>query len=65
MYGTLDIKALDIIHPDRHIIAAAYLIGVKSISDILKGKINEATLETQKIGIKVGITTGEQVLEKK
>jgi uncharacterized protein YunC (DUF1805 family) len=63
MCGALDIKALDRIHPERHIIAAN-LIGVKSISDMLKGKINEATLEAQKIGIEAGTTTGEQALEK-
>ena len=63
MCGALDIERLDNFHPERHIIAAK-LMGVKNFNDMMEGKIHSASLEAQKIGIKAGITTGKQALEK-
>jgi len=63
MCAALNIRILDELHPERRIIAAT-VKGVKSIEDILEKKIYEATLEAIKLGIKPGLTSGKEALEK-
>jgi uncharacterized protein YunC (DUF1805 family) len=63
MCGVLDIKTLDRLHPEREIIAAK-AEGVKTLDDLLKATIKEATKNSKLLGIKPGITIGKEALEK-
>lgn len=63
MCAALNIRILDELHPERCIIAAT-VKGIKSIDEMLEKKINEATLEAQKLGINPGETNGREALEK-
>ena len=63
MCAALNIRILDELHPERCIVAAT-VKGVKSIEEMLEKKINEATLEAQKLGINPGEISGREALEK-
>ncbi|MBS4023208.1 MAG: DUF1805 domain-containing protein [Dethiobacter sp.] len=62
MCGVLNTEALDLLHPEREIIAAR-LTGVRTLPDLLTSEIKEATDKACSIGIKPGMS-GEEALNK-
>lgn len=62
MYGLVDLARLDELHPERRI-AAARVTHVRTIQDLLTGKVDAVTDEARRRGVVEGMT-GFAALEK-
>lgn len=62
MCGALDVKLLNDLLSDRHIVAGRAL-GVRTLDDLLNAKLESVTYEAEKLGIQPG-TRGKDALLK-
>lgn|SRR5690625_3509561 len=62
MCGALDVKLLNDLLSDRHIVAGRAL-GVRTLDDLLNAKLESVTYEAEKLGIQPG-TKGKDALLK-
>jgi uncharacterized protein YunC (DUF1805 family) len=62
MCGLIDLTRLDTLRPERRILAAR-VTHVRTLDDLLKGKVDQVSQEARQLGIVEGMT-GLQALEK-
>ncbi|MDQ7794526.1 MAG: DUF1805 domain-containing protein [bacterium] len=56
--GALDVQVVDRVHPERDVIAAR-IFKVRTLEDLLAGRVESSTRKAQELGIVAGITGAE------